>query len=332
MQYWCFGGTFIGVIRHSGWIPYDGDIDVAMTENDYKTLQTVIQDELPAGMWFQSNMKDPCFWLPFGKIRLLYSYYQDYTPPNKSHYGLTIDIFPFKLENGILTNITQLLTTNLIKPKEAFLYSDIFPLSRGTFEDMVVYIPKEYKKVSQQLYGECPPPLLDFEFRKPHEGKLRCNGCHPSDRLKYPLLYKKPRVYVPGIFDLFHYGHHEAFKQVFEAFPDYEIVAGVVSDSDTLKIKHKLPILKTLERIRSVRECKFVSEVILDTPITCTQDDEYKEVMYFLALNRIDIYAHEDVGIKYNFLKQRDMFFAIKYTHGISTSEIIKRIVSGPSA
>ena len=35
IQYCAIGGTLIGAIRHEGWVPWDGDIDVAMIESEY---------------------------------------------------------------------------------------------------------------------------------------------------------------------------------------------------------------------------------------------------------------------------------------------------------
>ena len=60
IAYWMTAGTLIGALRHQRMIPWDDDIDVAMTEEDYLAFTTVACD-LPPDIFFQNSETDPAY-------------------------------------------------------------------------------------------------------------------------------------------------------------------------------------------------------------------------------------------------------------------------------
>lgn len=48
LTYYISGGTFLGAVRHQGFIPWDDDVDLALPREDYEKLIAVLPDELPA--------------------------------------------------------------------------------------------------------------------------------------------------------------------------------------------------------------------------------------------------------------------------------------------
>ncbi|XP_027119062.1 choline-phosphate cytidylyltransferase 1-like [Coffea eugenioides] len=142
-----------------------------------------------------------------------------------------------------------------------------------------------------------------------------------------PPTDRPVRVYADGIYDLFHFGHARSLEQAKKSFPNTYLLVGCCNDEVTHKYKGKT-VMTDAERYESLRHCRWVDEVIPDAPWVTTQE--------FLDKHQIDFVAHDSLPYAdasgaandvYEFVKAAGKFKETKRTEGISTSDLIMRIV-----
>ena len=146
------------------------------------------------------------------------------------------------------------------------------------------------------------------------------------DIAKAGLATRKVRVYADGIYDLFHAGHARQLMQAKNLIPNTHLIVGVCNDALTHSKKGRT-VMNEMERYESLRHCRYVDEVITDAPWQLTDE--------FLNKHKIDLIAHDDIpngtndGTEdvYAPIKARGMFLTTQRTDGISTSDLICRIV-----
>ncbi|KAG0164267.1 T-complex protein 1 subunit beta [Apophysomyces sp. BC1034] len=166
-----------------------------------------------------------------------------------------------------------------------------------------------------------------------YDAETECLKVSPSSpmtegydfKINDPPVERPVRIYCDGIYDMFHFGHAKALEQAKKAFPEVYLLVGVCSDVETHKRKGKT-VMADLERYESVRHCRWVDEVIGDAPWVVTQE--------FLDKHQIDYVAHDaepyqsvESGDVYAFVKAQGKFLPTRRTDGISTSDLITRIV-----
>uniref|UniRef100_A0A663MD54 choline-phosphate cytidylyltransferase n=1 Tax=Athene cunicularia TaxID=194338 RepID=A0A663MD54_ATHCN len=149
-----------------------------------------------------------------------------------------------------------------------------------------------------------PAPFADetsCQCQAPHE-KLTIAQARLGTPVDRPV-----RVYADGIFDLFHSGHARALMQAKTLFPNSYLLVGVCSDDLTHKFKG-FTVMNETERYEALRHCRYVDEVIRDAPWTLTPEflEKHKGFLFPLCSG---------------------MFVPTQRTEGISTSDIITRIV-----
>lgn len=95
IQYFVGGGTAIGQKRHGGFIPWDDDIDINMSRNDYDRFLKVASRELPDYLFLQNHRTDVNFSKLYTKVRLKDTKFVEYQYRNiEMEQGIYIDIFP----------------------------------------------------------------------------------------------------------------------------------------------------------------------------------------------------------------------------------------------
>ncbi|KAJ7160896.1 hypothetical protein C8R46DRAFT_355794 [Mycena filopes] len=145
-------------------------------------------------------------------------------------------------------------------------------------------------------------------------------------KINSPAIDRPVRVYADGVYDLFHFGHALQLRQAKLAFKSVYLIAGVHSDEQVREHKAR-GVMTQAERLEATRHCRWVDEVVADAPWVITQE--------FLDKYRIDYVAHDEElyassghADVYAYCKSQGKFIPTRRTPGISTSEILERIIS----
>ena len=132
-------------------------------------------------------------------------------------------------------------------------------------------------------------------------------------------------IFCDGVFDMFHYGHINHFKQIKDLYPESYLIVGVLSDKLATDYKRK-PILNEFKRAELVKSCRYVNKVTCDFPLIMTEN--------FIKENNIDLVVHAfsnkmDLDKQLEFFAvpiKLDKFKILDYDNSISTTAIINNL------
>lgn len=138
---------------------------------------------------------------------------------------------------------------------------------------------------------------------------------------RIPLFVPLRNVFCDGVFDLCHAGHKIFMRNALKY--GNRLIVGVCGD-DELESYKRRPIMSLEERVNEVRLCKFVSQVIPNSPVSgVTEEMIRRHNIHFVVCGK----EYDKEGDTYYAVPRRlGILRTAPRTAGISTSILIARI------
>ena len=192
LDYWLESGTLLGAVRHKGFIPWDDDIDISATREDYLKIEKMIEKELPESAGFKATRSNCIrFQLSGTPCQIDIFQYDIYNVPANGqeqtekeiwdiwrplHEKIKLDWSRLKTDGRILSGMTfeeiDAASANLVKShtgdRRLLLagfemygdtdfftpYESVFPLSEIEFEGIKFKAPHDCDKLLVQQFGD----------------------------------------------------------------------------------------------------------------------------------------------------------------------------------
>lgn len=141
------------------------------------------------------------------------------------------------------------------------------------------------------------------------------------------MIVSPNRIWVDGCFDFTHHGHAGALLQAKRTGPPgCQLICGVHNDEDITSNKG-MPVMNNRERIEHTRANRWSDEIVENAPYV-TEPSWMDRYGCMYVVHGDDITLDADGKDCYRVAKDLGRFRVVKRTAGVSTTEIIHRILT----
>lgn len=202
LRYYIIAGTFLGAVRHDGFIPWDDDVDIAMPRKDYEKFIALLKDPVEHYIveTIDNNAKD--FKYSFAKFYDMNTSMTEKARVNVKR-GVYIDVFPL---DGIgstyeesLKNYKKIDRKNILRAVKTCGYRKGRKWYKNVAAFFGVFLPVSATKLAKKLNALCKEHDFDDCAYVGHlMSTYRAKEIMPKDYYGTPTKYIFEGITVYG--------------------------------------------------------------------------------------------------------------------------------------
>lgn len=130
LDYYIYGGSLIGAIRHGGFIPWDDDLDVIMFREDYDKFKQIFNSSENDKYYLLCSENEDDYFYLFSKLVLKGTVFEErWVNQVNFNLGINIDIF-------VLDDLSDNKIKRFYQLKKAFFYNKLLIMSKIKVPDL----------------------------------------------------------------------------------------------------------------------------------------------------------------------------------------------------